>query len=203
MKPDLLKSVAGSCTIFNKIRLAVGSVRIAKPFEQNQEEERHMGKACRVWTILLLAAAWWLLPAAMAAGAQDMGGWEIDGAYNKLYKANEADNFKAEVIKVIEVTPLPGMAPGVGLLVKDQDDVEVTVHIGPRWFVNPRGLGVHRGTRIKLKGVWVEIEGKEVFIASKFKNLGNDKEYKVRLTKNGKPFWTMTSAELAKERTSD
>lgn len=162
-----------------------------------------MGKAWRVWTVFLLAAALGLVPAASTAGGRDMGGWEVDGAYNKLYKAVEADQIKVEVVKVIEVTPLPGMKPGVGLLVKDQDGTEMTVHIGPCWFVNAKSLGVHRGTKLKLKGVWVEIGGKEVFIASKFKDLSNDKEYKVRLTKNGKPFWAMTPAEQAQEKADD
>lgn len=162
-----------------------------------------MGKASRVWTVILLAAALGLLTAGAAIGAQDMGGWEIDGAYNKLYKAVEGDQLKVEVIKVIEVTPLPGMKPGVGLLVKDEGGSEMTVHIGPAWFVKAKDMGVRRGSKIKLKGVWVEIGGKEVFIASKFKDLSNDKEFKVRLTKNGKPFWAMTPAEVAQEKASE
>ena len=36
-------------------------------------------------------------------------------------------------------------------------------------------------------------------MASKIKK-GNYFEFKVRLTKNGKPFWTMTPEELSRER---
>jgi len=37
-------------------------------------------------------------------------------------------------------------------------------------------------------------------MASKVKR-GNDFEFKVRLTKDGTPFWTMTPEQLARERT--
>ena len=135
-----------------------------------------------------------------AEGPKDMGGWELDGAYNKLYNVNDFDEFKCQVVKIIDITPLPGMSPGVGMVVKDLDDEEVTVHIGPRWFINPKSLGLRKGTKLKLKGAWAQIKGKEVFMASKYKILSNEQEFKVRLTSNGKPFWTMTPGELAKER---
>jgi hypothetical protein len=39
-------------------------------------------------------------------------------------------------------------------------------------------------------------------MASKVKN-ADDYEYKVRLTKDGTPFWTMSAKELAKETKSE
>lgn len=134
------------------------------------------------------------------AAPKDMGGWQEDGAYNKLYQASELDKLKGYVQKVIEVVPLKGMAPGVGLIMKDGDGDKVLVHIGPKWFVGD-SIGVKRGEKIKVKGSWAEIDGKDVFMASKIKK-GDFFELKVRLTKNGKPFWTMSPEELAKERAS-
>ena len=49
---------------------------------------------------------------------------------------------------------------------------------------------------------WAEIDGKDVFMASKIKK-GDFFDLKVRLTKNGKPFWTMDPEELARERASE
>jgi hypothetical protein len=137
---------------------------------------------------------------ALAAPA-DMGGWQVDGAYNKLYQASELDKLKGHVQKVIEITPMKGMAPGVGLIMKDGDGDKVIVHIGPKWFLGD-SIGIKRGERIKVKGSWAEIDGKDVFMASKIKK-GDFFELKVRLTKNGKPFWTMSPEELAKERASN
>jgi hypothetical protein len=125
----------------------------------------------------------------------------VDGAYNKLYQASELDKLKGHVQKVIEITPMKGMAPGVGLIMKDGDGDKVIVHIGPKWFLGD-SIGIKRGERIKVKGSWAEIDGKDVFMASKIKK-GDFFELKVRLTKNGKPFWTMSPEELAKERASN
>jgi hypothetical protein len=63
---------------------------------------------------------------------------------------------------------------------------------------------VKKGDRVKIKGAWAEIDNKDVFMASKVKKSDSDVfEFKVRLTKNGKPFWTMTKEELALERASN
>ena len=136
-----------------------------------------------------------------AAAPEDMGGWQEDGAYNRLYKASELDKLKGTVQKIIEIVPMKGMAPGVGLIMKDGDGDKVVVHVGPRWFLGD-SIGVKRGERIKVKGSWAEIDGKDVFMASKIKK-GDYFQLKVRLTKNGKPFWTMDPEELARERASE
>lgn len=128
-------------------------------------------------------------------------GWEKDSAYNKLYDLNEWDSFKGYVKGLRIITPLPGMSPGVALLVLDLGSNKiVTVHLGPRSFVHPNNVGVRKGEKIHVKGVWAEIKGKEVFIASKVKN-GDYFEYKVRRTKDGTPYWTMSPEERVKERT--
>ena len=53
---------------------------------------------------------------------RDMGGWEKDSPYNKHYDAAEMDSFKGVVAKIKEVVPLPGMSPGVALLVRESGD---------------------------------------------------------------------------------
>ena len=50
---------------------------------------------------------------------------------------------------------------------------------------------------------WAEINGKDVFIASKIKKDPDIEIIKVRLTKDGTPFWTMTSEQLAMEMEKD
>lgn len=130
--------------------------------------------------------------------AKDMGGWEENGAYNKLYRASELDRLKGSVEKVTTVIPLEGMSPGVALIIKDGDGDKVTVHVGPTWFLGDT-IGIKRGDKVKIRGAWAEIGGKDVFMAAKIKK-GDYFELKVRLTKDGKPFWSMTEEELAKER---
>lgn len=152
--------------------------------------------------ISLVAALFGIVLLATHAPAQEKAelvGWEKDSAYNKLYNISEFDDFKGVVEEIIEVTPMPGMASGVGMKVRDQDKEMVVVHLGPKSFVKMDGLGFKKGDKVKVKGVWAAIGGKDVFMASKVKK-GYDFEYKVRRTKDGTPFWTLSPEELAKEK---
>ncbi|MFO8085102.1 MAG: hypothetical protein R6U27_12370 [Desulfobacterales bacterium] len=132
----------------------------------------------------------------------DMKGWGIGSPYNQNYDASEMDYFRATVVDVLEVVPLEGMSPATAITIKESDEDEpILVHICPVWFTGKDSLGLKKGDRIKIRGVWAEIEDQDVFMAAKIKK-GDYFEFKVRLTKDGTPFWTMTEEELAKERAS-
>ncbi|MDF1592167.1 MAG: hypothetical protein P1P89_11675 [Desulfobacterales bacterium] len=131
-----------------------------------------------------------------------MGGWELGSPYNKFYKATELDSFKGRVEDIMELVPIPGMSPGIALVVSESKTEKVLVHVAPSWFLSIRRVGLKKGDRVKVRGVWADINGKEVFMASKITK-GDDFALKVRLTKDGTPFWTMSSEQLAKERAAN
>ena len=133
---------------------------------------------------------------------RDMQGWEIDSPYNKLYDIREYEKIRAWVIRVKEVVPMPGMSPATALDVREGSDV-FEVQLCPTWYRKPSEIRLMTTERIKLKGVWAEINGKDVFIASKIKKDPDIEIIKVRLTKDGTPFWTMTSEQLAMEMEKD
>ena len=154
--------------------------------------------------VIMMVAGFWMLSAGigMAADKKDMGGWEIGSPYNRHYDVSEIEKFRAWVVKVTEVTPIPGMSPGVALHVREGNSpgAEITVvHVCPTWFIKPSSIGLKPGDRVKIRGVWAEINGEDVFMASKIKK-GDYFSLKVRLTKDGRPFWTMDPKELAAER---
>lgn len=130
---------------------------------------------------------------------KDMGGWERNGKYDKLYVPSDRDSIKGIVTGFKEVVPFPGMSPGVALLLKDPDGDILTVHLGPRWFIDPAAIGIKKDDKVKVKGVWVELNNEDIIIASKVSK-GDFFEYKVRLTKDGTPFWTLSKEELERER---
>jgi hypothetical protein len=138
-----------------------------------------------------------------AAGEKpDMQGWGIDDPYNKLYDVREYEKIRASVIRVKEVVPMPGMSPATALDVREGDDV-FEVQLCPTWYRKPEEIRLKKNERIKLKGVWAEVNGKDIFIASKIKKDPDIDIIKVRLTKDGTPFWTMTSEQLAMETEKD
>jgi hypothetical protein len=135
----------------------------------------------------------------MAGEQRSFTGWEKGGAYDAHYKASDFDQFKGIVEDIVNVTPLPGMAEGIGLMVRDEGKEIVKVHLGPKDFVDLKTIGLKKGDKVKVKGAWAELNGDDVFMASKIKK-GETTELKLRLTKDGTPFWTMTPEELAREQ---
>jgi hypothetical protein len=164
------------------------------------EEERRRSMNRLLKLMVLAVFVYLVLGVGLGLAAdQPEAGWGKDGAYNKLYQTSEFDEFKGNVEEIIDITPLPDMTPGIGLKVKDQDKDMVTVHLGPKSFVKVDSIGLKKGDRVKVKGAWAQIGGKEVFMASKVKK-GENVELKVRRTKDGMPYWAMTPEELAKEK---
>lgn len=126
-------------------------------------------------------------------------GWEKGSSYDKLYDPKEVDSLKGQVVKFKEVTPFPGMAPGTAFILEESEDEKILVHLCPVSFAKAKETGFKKGDKVKVKGSWAEIDGEDVFIASKVKK-GDHFQFKVRLTSDGTPFWTMSPEQLAKER---
>jgi hypothetical protein len=126
-------------------------------------------------------------------------GWEKDSVYNKLYDPADRVKLKGFVMDFRPVIPLPGMLPGIAMLVRDPEGEVVTVHLGPRSFIHLNNIKIRKGDQVRVKGVWVEIDDEDVFIAAKVK-AENFYVLKVRRIRDGTPYWTMSHEELAKER---
>ena len=133
---------------------------------------------------------------------RDMQGWGIDDPYNQLYDVREFEKIRAWVLRVKEVVPMPGMSPATALDVREGAYV-YEIHLCPTWYRKPSEIRLKKNERIKIKGVWAEINGKDIFMASKIKKDPDVEIIKVRLTKDGTPFWTMTSQQIAKEIDND
>ena len=134
----------------------------------------------------------------LAGEKKDMQGWEIGSPYNQLYDVREFEKIRAWVVRIKEVVPMPGMSPATALDVREGSDV-FEVHLCPTWYRKPSEIRLKKNSRIKLKGVWAEVNGKDVFLASKIKKDPDIEIIKVRLTKDGTPFWNMTPQQLAAE----
>lgn len=156
------------------------------------------GIAASIIQVFIVSAA--ILSFGLLAAAADPAafkGWEKDSTYNGYYNYKERDSLKGKVVKFKQVTPLPGMAPGTAL-VFDEGGEEILVHVCPAAYAGPEKTGIRKEIKTKISGSWATIDGQDVFLAAKIKQ-GETFEFKVRLTKDGTPFWTMSPEELAKE----
>ncbi len=167
----------------------------------NTKENFQKQKTCRLILMATVLVLFWTDIPGMTSDQKDMGGWELGSQYNKLYDPEELESFKGIVKDILEIVPMKGMSPGVAMIVDDSEE-DVLVHVGPVFYVKPGRMGIRKGDKIKVRGVWAEIDGKEVFLLSKVKK-GSDISYKIRRTSDGKPWWTMTAAEIQKEKSGD
>lgn len=129
-------------------------------------------------------------------------GWEAGSEYDKHFIADDIEDFKGKIVKIIEVEPLDGMDEGIGLIVEEKHERErITVHMGPKDFVKPRMGMLKRGDSVKVYGCFCEIDGDEVFLASKVKK--GDDQVKVRRTRDGMAWWNFSPEELAEEEAAN
>ncbi|EKO40255.1 MAG: hypothetical protein B193_1024 [Solidesulfovibrio magneticus str. Maddingley MBC34] len=153
-------------------------------------------------TVVVLALLVGLAQAGPKANP-NIRGWERGGAYDKMFDPKEADAVKGRVVKIYDIVPLPGMATGVALQVEDKKDKTLEiVHLGPKEFVDLASIGLKEGDQVKAAGAWAEFDGQDVLMAVKVKK-GDDVQLKVRRTKDGFPFWSMTPEERQHEAGTD
>lgn len=159
-----------------------------------QSSSKQIGKSILLILLSLVIGISW----AQAEEQRDMQGWGIDDPYNKLYDVREFEKIRAYVVRVKEIVPMPGMSPATALDVREGAYIH-EIHLCPTWYRKPSEIRLKKNERIKIKGVWAEINGRDIFMASKVKKDPDTDIIKVRLTKDGTPFWTMTPQQLAKE----
>ncbi|MGI9536049.1 MAG: hypothetical protein ACR2PB_03200 [Desulfocapsaceae bacterium] len=139
-----------------------------------------------------------LLFPTLVNAADDISGWEEDSEYNELYNPKERDSIKGDILKFITVTPIKGMAPGTAFILDEGGGDKVVVHVCPESYASGRETGLRRGDWVKVKGVWADIGDESIFIAAKIRK-DNEYAFKVRLTSDGTPFWTLSPERLAEE----
>jgi len=162
--------------------------------------QRFLG--CVSLSVVMLVA----LVAQAGAGSKDapnIQGWEHGSAYDKLYDPKESDSFKGRVTKILHITPLPGMAPGIGIQVEDKKDKGLeTVHLGPADAVDLASIGLKVGDQVKVVGAWVDMDDQDIMLAVKVKK-DDGSQLKVRRSKDGFPVWSMTPEEQTKTLSND
>lgn len=135
-------------------------------------------------------------PAAAAPPKTGITGWENGDPYHRLYNAKRLESFKGRLKAVVTVVPIPGMAPGTALVVTTGKGKNIVVHLGPKAFVDVSTIGLKPGDALKIMGVFARAGKQQFFIASKIKK-GEFVQVKLRRTRDGVPFWTMSMDELA------
>jgi hypothetical protein len=128
-----------------------------------------------------------LSPVALAQGMKwrGSGGWGPGGAYGRMYDPKTVDTVRGEVVKVDRITPMRGMSGGVHLVLKT-DKGDVSVHLGPQWYLENQDVKIEPKDTVEVTGSRVTVQGQPALIAAEVKK--GDQVLKLRDTA-GTPVW--------------
>ncbi|MCO5297519.1 MAG: hypothetical protein M9921_11740 [Fimbriimonadaceae bacterium] len=95
------------------------------------------------------------------------GGCGLGSPYNRRYDTNTEIAFSGRVVGIQRLIPLPGMSPGVMLLVRTPNGGTALVELGPAWFVDNQKAKVSMRDRVEVTGSKVFEDGKSSILARK------------------------------------
>jgi sporulation protein YlmC with PRC-barrel domain len=61
------------------------------------------------------------------------GGWGADTPYGRLYDPAKEETISGQIVSLETSAPMPGMAPGMQMLVQTDDGQSTRVQVGPAW----------------------------------------------------------------------
>lgn len=99
------------------------------------------------------------------------GGWGMGGAYARHFDPKTVETLDGEVVKVEAASPRRGMSPGIHLTLKTAKE-EVSVHLGPQWFLERQEFAVEPKEKLTVVGSRITIDGKVAVIASELRKEG-------------------------------
>jgi sporulation protein YlmC with PRC-barrel domain len=104
-------------------------------------------------------------PVNVPAGETRGGGWGMDTPYGRLYDPAKEQIISGQVVSIETSAPMPGMAPGMQMLVQTDDGKNTRVQVGPTWYLERQDLDVKENTRVQITGARAEIDGQPVLMA--------------------------------------
>ena len=123
------------------------------------------------------------------------GGWGADTPYGRLYDPAKEETISGQVVKIDTSAPMPGMAPGMQLLVQTDDGKNTRVQIGPAWYLERQNLDMKENTRVQITGARAEIEGQPVLMA---REVQFDGHVVTLRDAQGMPMWSSLRRGVAK-----
>jgi hypothetical protein len=93
------------------------------------------------------------------------GGWSADTPYGRLYDPAKEQSISGQVVSIETSAPMPGMVPGMQMLVQTDDGQSTRVQTGPAWYLERQELDIKENTRVQVTGARAEIEGQPVLMA--------------------------------------
>jgi len=123
------------------------------------------------------------------------GGWGVDTPYGRLYDPAKEQSISGQVVSIETSAPMPGMVPGMQMLVQTDDGQSTRVQVGPAWYLERQELDIKENTRVQVTGARAEIEGQPVLMA---REVQFDGQVITLRDAQGMPLWSSLRRAAAK-----
>jgi len=123
------------------------------------------------------------------------GGWAVDTPYGRLYDPAKEQTLSGQVVSIDVSPPIPGMAPGMQMLVQTDDGKNARVQVGPAWYLERQDLDIKENTRVQITGARTEIDGQPVLMA---REVQFDGQVLTLRDAQGMPMWSSLRRAAAK-----
>jgi sporulation protein YlmC with PRC-barrel domain len=134
-------------------------------------------------------------PVYVPAGESRGGGWGVDTPYGRLYDPAKEQIISGQVVSIETSAPMPGMAPGIQMLVQTDDGKSTRVQVGPAWYLERQDLDIKENTQVQVTGARAEIEGQPVLMA---REVQFDGQLVLLRDVQGMPMWSSLRRTTAK-----
>ena len=123
------------------------------------------------------------------------GGWGVDTPYGRLYDPAKEQTISGQVVSIETSAPMPGMAPGMQMLVQTDNGKSTRVQVGPAWYLERQDLDIKENTRVQVCGARAEIDGQPVLMA---REVQFDGQVITLRDAQGTPIWSSLRRAAAK-----
>ncbi|GAB6263218.1 hypothetical protein [Photobacterium sp. R1] len=114
------------------------------------------------------------------------GGWGPHSTYGMMYDNQAMTEISGEVVTVDRITMMHQMQEGTHLTVKTGQG-NVSVHLGPVWYLEKQDVKIMPGDKVKIKGSRITFDDTPVVIATEVRK-GN--QVLMLRDPNGYPAWS-------------
>jgi sporulation protein YlmC with PRC-barrel domain len=123
------------------------------------------------------------------------GGWGVDTPYGRLYDPEKEETISGQVVSIETSAPMPGMAPGMQMLVQTDDGQSTRVQVGPAWYLERQDLDMQKNTHVQVTGARADIDGQPVLMA---REVQFDGQVITLRDAQGMPMWSSLRGAAAK-----
>ena len=92
-------------------------------------------------------------------------GWGQATPYERLFNQFNLQVVSGSIYRIDTVTPMPGMSVGIQLIIRTSTREEITVHLGPAWYIRHQDMDLTLNDNVEIRGARFSLKGINVIAA--------------------------------------